>query len=429
MHNKNRIMAVILLGMFILAALNVFAIPSATQIRVNLISQEPDPANPGDVLDLRFKVENMGSEPTGDIEFEILPDYPLSVYSGDSLKEIGSLQGYQTDDEGIIVLYKLKVDEDAAEGEALIDVRYKAKEVSSSDWVYVKDIPIRVRTRDIVIAIESITSSPDPMPPGQESEVSFKLKNYADSLVRDLKVKLDVSGEDVPFAPVKSTTEKSIYQLGARQETTFVFNLVAVPDADGGLYKIPLTLSYTDETGASYSKEDILSLKVASSPDILATVDSTDIYSKNKAGEVVIKLVNRGLTELKLLTAMLESSDDFEVLSQEEVYIGNIDSDDYETVEFTVNIDSKEDVVTLPLKLSYMDSTNKKFDQTKEVTLRMFSASDAQKAGLVEKQGIGFGIIILIVAGGLGFYWWRKRKKKKSAKKQWVRFHNESRLF
>jgi len=419
MYNKTIKSIIAFISVFVLAGIVFAAIPDATQIKATLISQEPDPSNPGDVIDLRFKIGNTGSAASGDIVFEIIPEYPFSVYRGSAQQNIGSLQGYQKDDEGVILLYKIKVDESAVEGEETIDLRYRAADDTvNPSWVYLEDFPVRIRTRDIVVSITSITSSPDPIPPGTDSEVSFKVKNNADSLVRDLKIRLDMNDETVPFAPTQSTTERSLYQLGAKEEVTFIFNLIAEPNADGGVYKIPLTISYSDETGASYSKEDILSLKVASSPDILATVDSTDIYSKKKSGEAVIKLVNRGLTEIKLLTAKLESNDDFEVLSQEEVYVGNIDSDDYETVDFTLDIKSKEAVVSLPLELSYRDSTNKEFKQEKIVYLRMFSASDAEKAGLVEQKSTGVTIMFLIVAVGLGIYFWRRRKKKKAAKKQ-----------
>ncbi|GAF94025.1 unnamed protein product, partial [marine sediment metagenome] len=146
--------------------------------------------------------------------------------------------------------------------------------------------------------------------------------------------------------------------------------------------------------------------------------DSTEVYSKKKSGEVTIKIVNRGLTNIKLLTAKLESNKAFEVLSQEEVYIGNIDSDDYETVEFTLDIKSREEVVTLPIELIYMDATNKEFKQTKDIELRVFSKSEAQKAGMVEKSSVGYTIMFLIVVVGLGIYFWRRRKKKKAQKKE-----------
>ncbi|MBW2966485.1 COG1361 S-layer family protein [Candidatus Woesearchaeota archaeon] len=415
--NKNKIL---LISIFILSLClqTAYAINTVegSKIEVSLISQEPDPVNPGEIVDLRFKIENLGSAPTGNLIFEILPQYPFSIYKGSPQQKISSLQGVQRDNEGAIILYKIKVDEDAVEREETIDIRYR-EEKHGSPWILIEDFPIRIRTRDIVVSIESITSSPDPISPGKEALVSFKIKNNADSLIRDLKIKLDLSGTEIPFAPVKSTAEKQIYQLSAKKDIDLKFYLMAEPDAEGGVYKIPINISYSDETGTSYSKADIISLKIASTPNLLATIDSTKIYSKNKAGEVVIKIVNRGLTNIKLLTAKLDISNDFEVLSQSEVYIGNIDSDDYETVEFTIDIKSKKEVINLPLELTYMDSTNKEFTQTKSITLRMFSESDAQKAGMVEKKSIGYTILILIVAIGLVIYFWRRRKKKRAQKK------------
>ena len=387
-----------------------------SNVQVTLISQEPDPVNPGEVVNLRFKIQNLGSSPTGDLIFEIIPEYPFSMYKGTAQQKVSSLQALQRDNEGVILLYKIKVDEKAVEREETIDIRYR--NTGSATWTYVEDFPIRIRTRDIVISVESISSFPSPIPPGDDASVNLKLKNNADSLVRDLKVQLDTSATTVPFAPVKSTTEKSLYQLDARKETTFTFNLIAEPDADGGVYKIPITITYADETGTTYSTTDVISLKIASIPDLLTTIDSTNIYSKQKSGEVTIKIVNRGLTNIKLLTAKLESNKEFEVLSQEEVYIGNIDSDDYETVDFKLDIKSKNELIVLPLELTYRDATNKEFDQTEKVELRVLSQSDAQKAGMVEKKSIGFTIIVLIVAVGLGIYFWRRRKKKLEQKKK-----------
>jgi len=413
----------ILIGIFVFAVILIqaaYAINTVegSNIKVTLINQEPDPVNPGEIVNLRLRIENYGSSKTGDLIFEIVPEYPFSMYKGSSVRNIGSLESLQRDNQGVILLYKLKVDEDAVEREETIDIRYKEESDLSNRWIYVEDFPVRIRTRDIVISVESIISTPDPIPPGKEAVVALKIKNNADSLVRDIVVKIDTTSTSVPFAPIKSTTEKNLYQLDANEETTVRFNLIVEPNADGDVYKIPLNISYADETGTSYTKDDVISLKVASTPDILAIIDSTEVYSKKKSGEVVIRIVNRGLTNIKLLTAKLESNDDFEVLSQEEVYIGNIDSDDYETVEFTLDMKSKEEVITLPLELIYMGATNKDFKQTKDIELRMFSKSDAQKAGMVEKSSIGLTIMFLIVVIGLGIYFWRRRKKKKAQKKQ-----------
>lgn len=414
MKSNKKIMLGLISMMLILATISVAQalIADGTNLEVSLINQDPDPANPGEVIDLRFKVGNEGTSPTDTIYFEFLEDYPFSVYDGKIQQNIGSLQGWQKDEEGVIVLYKIKIDENAVQGTFYIDIRYKSGIYGS--WTIIRDFPIRIRTRDIVLSIEDIKSTPDPIPPGSEFELSFLLKNNADSLVRDVTVKLGVSGTTIPIAPSSSTSEKQIYQINARNSQNMRFNLIALPDADGGVYKIPINISYTDETGEAYSKNDVISIKISSSPDLLITIDSSQIYGNVKSGEVVIKITNRGLTNIKLLSTKLLESKDFEITSEPEVYVGNIDSDDYETVDYKLNVKSYGKIVNLPLEISYKDSTNKEFSQKIGLVLRADSPSKAQTT----VKGIINGIITIIVIVAVGLLIYKLYKRIKRRKKR-----------
>src|SRR3989338_3713608 len=84
----NRII-IISLCILILFAVSVNAAAQSTQkpartsqIEVTLINQEPDPAEPGNYVDARFKLDNNGSEEARNVEVEILPEYPFSLDSG-----------------------------------------------------------------------------------------------------------------------------------------------------------------------------------------------------------------------------------------------------------------------------------------------------------------------------------------------------------
>lgn len=384
--------------------------PSSSKIQISMVSQEPDPANPGDVIDVRFKIENLGGESTDDILLELVEAYPLSIYSGSAQKNIGSLQSRQEGEDAMIVLYRIKVDENAVEGEEEIDIRYTEDTGFSRSWVTFRDFPIRIRSRDLVVSAE-VSSSPDPIPPGEEAVVTLTIKNDADSLIRDLKVKLDTSEEDVPFAPIKSTTQQSTYILDSGESAAMDFNIIATPESDGGVYKIPLSISYTDATGTEYVKEDVIGLRIGSSPDILATIDTVDSCKDLSLCTVTIKIVNRGLTNIKLLSTKLESNGVYEVISEPEVYIGNIDSDDYESVDYKIKVLSSEKSINLPLVLDYRDSTNKKYEETKQV---IFHAENLKLThGQQESSPLGYVIIVAIVAVGLVIYFWRRKKKKK----------------
>jgi len=408
MNKKTKLSITVISIMLILASMAYGAVVAdSPRLQVSLISQEPDPAEPGEVIDLRFKVENDGGGVAEDILFEFVEEYPLSVYSGEAQQEIGSLYALQKGEEGIIVLYKIKVDEDAVEKTYYQDIKYNV----NGQWRTVESFPIRVRTRDLVLSVESIETTPSEVAPGKESELSLTLRNNADSLIKDVKVNLDLSDDDTPFAPSTSISEKQIAQINSKTAKIMKFDIVALPDAEGGIYKVPIEITYTDETGTSYSKEDIISLKVSSTPDLLFTIDSSEINAKKKQGEVVVKITNRGLTNIKLLSASIEESEGFEIMSEPEVYVGNIDSDDYETVEYELKIKTYEKTIELPIEVNYRDSTNKQHKQSVNLELKTYSK------GIVSTiiSGIINVVIILAIIVGMvfAFKWFLKKRKKK----------------
>jgi len=49
-------------------------------------------------------------------------------------------------------------------------------------------------------------------------------------------------------------------QLGSKETAKIKFNLIADPDAEANIYKVPLKIEYSDELGANYSKNLIVGL-------------------------------------------------------------------------------------------------------------------------------------------------------------------------
>jgi len=107
----------VLLAISVNAAAQTTQRPSSIQdIAVNLISQKPDPAEPGKYVDVRFKFDNNGTGEARDVEAEIIIEYPFSLDPGrNAIKKLGTLQSRQKGDVGVIAKYKLRVDENAVE--------------------------------------------------------------------------------------------------------------------------------------------------------------------------------------------------------------------------------------------------------------------------------------------------------------------------
>lgn len=381
------------------------------RINITIVNQEPDPVEPGDYVTVRFKFENKGSANAEDVTVELLPEYPFSLYSDEAVKKIGSIYGKQIGDMGVIVKYRIRVDKDAVEGENELELRYR---IEDKPWTKPEPFLIDVQTHDAILSISSVLSGKDMIRPGEASNLIIDFKNIADSLIKDVKVRLDFGG--VPFAPIGSTNEKTIKKLDAGEDVKLNFKIMAEADAESKVYKIPLFFDYQDELGNKYFKNSTIGLVVGDIPDLSVTIDSSGIYTSGKSGDIVIKFVNKGVTDIKFLNVKLRHTNDYKIVSSDEVYIGNIDSDDYETAEFTVFVGkTKEKEVTLPISIEYKDANNEDYAEDIALYLKLYSAAEAKRFGLVKGSAAkGILIIIVIVVGGFfGYKKWRRRKKAK----------------
>jgi len=417
---KGKIIFGILILSLVLGSLSVFGATSTTvgrtqlyfyNINVTMINHDPDPAEAGRYVTVRFKIENTGAENAKDIVVELLPKYPFSLDPGESaVKHIGSVRSRQLGDTGVITDYRLKVDENALEGENEIELRYK---INNGAWIKLEPFDINIEPHDILLSVVSV-DAPDMIKPGEVGKVDINLKNLALSFIKEIKVKLDL--DSVPFATVGSTNRKIIKQMGADSNDTVSFNLMAEPDADSNLYKVPVEIEFLDRLGTKYSKNETVGLIVGAEPDLSIIIDSSQIYSSRGSGEVVVKFTNKGVTDIKFLNVVLGEGK-YRISSTKEVYVGNIDSDDYETADFELALEKvKGEEVILPLLIEYKDANNNEYSKKVDLPLKLYSASEAKSIGL-KKGNSKVGIFIVIIIVVVGFFFYRRWKKKKDGKK------------
>lgn len=417
MRNKKIVFWVYLVCVLI-GSLNVFGATLTTSgrtmlyfynINVTMINHEPDPAEAGRYVIVRFKIENTGGETAQDVVIELLPKYPFSLDPGESaIKYIGSIRSRQVGDTGVITDYRLKVDENALEGDNEIKLKYKVKD---NAWVTLEPFYINIRPHDIILSIVSV-NAPKMIKPGKMGKVDINLKNLALTFIKEIKIKLNLDG--VPFATMDSTNRKIVKQMEAGSGATVSFNLMAEPDADSKLYKVPIEIEFYDRLGTRYNKNETVGLIVGAEPDLSVVLESSEIYSSGGIGEVIVKFVNKGVTDIKFLSVILGEGD-YKTISPKEVYVGNIDSDDYETADFKIalkKVKSKE--VILLLLIEYKDANNNEYSKEVELPLKIYSASEAKAIGLKKGSSkVGIFIVIIIVVLGIFIYMrWKKKGKK-----------------
>ena len=120
---------------------------------------------------------------------------------------------------------------------------------------------------------------------------------------------------------------------------------------------------------------------VGERPDLVVNLDSTDLNTAGKKGTATLRFVNKGTNNIKFAYVTLEESEQYEILSAANTYIGKIDSDDYETIDFDLYIGQDETEVSLPVTIEYKDANNKDYKEEIKVALPIYTAAEAKKYG------------------------------------------------
>jgi len=131
-----------------LLAVPALAEVKGTQINVKLVNQNPDPVEPGDDVELRFRLDNNLSASVDSLEVELLPKYPFTI-SEEAIKNIGSLDASQKGIDAVVVKYRVSVDNNADEGDHDIFFQYR---VGNRGWI---------RAGPFKISVESVEAMAD----------------------------------------------------------------------------------------------------------------------------------------------------------------------------------------------------------------------------------------------------------------------------
>jgi hypothetical protein len=262
------------------------------------------------------------------------------------------------------------------------------------------------------LVVDSVIMDSSGTSPGEEMHIEIGLRNNGDEDVEDVSVFLDL--KDVPFAPFDSSSEFGIDKIKEDKLKFAEFDLIALNDANSQTYKIPVQISYNDE-GEIKIKNSLISIDVHSEP-VLGVSLEEGLLLKGNNNEVAIKIINKGLSDIKFLEVEIEDSNKFELISPNNIYVGDLDSDDFDSVNFKVFFDNDvSDKVKFIVNLNYKDSFNNEYEKEFEVKLKVYSRNNAIDVGLIEKSQVSqiITIIIILIVIWFIYRWWRRRRKLK----------------
>lgn len=257
--------------------------------------------------------------------------------------------------------------------------------------------------------IDSVSISPQEVAPGKSVEVKIVLDNNLDDDVSNVDVSLNLAS--VPFAPEK-TTEVFFEEILSDKSKDAIFDLIANSDAESGVYKIPLAISYDTENG-SEKKSTFISITINGKPELSLNADNFLLVGKNK---LTIKITNSGLAKAKFLELNTQSGTGYNLISASKVYIGDLNSDDFDT--FSLDIYAKNSgTIMVPVEMKYRDFANNDYTKDFDVPVRVYSQDEALKLGLVQKSntGVYIGLAVLVIILYIVYSRLRKWQRKKKA--------------
>lgn len=389
----------ILLGALLFSVFLMPLIAASPNLEITGMNTSPSLIDTDSTFKLFFDVKNSGTTVANGVLCKIELRYGFSIYADNLEKSIGTL----FPDMSKSISYDIHVNENAVRGSHNIKITCNS---NTGEWAS-RDAIVEVGSKYGTLNIVNVTTEPAIVEPGQKAMLYITLKNMADYLMNEINIKLNFSGVDI--APYGETAEKKISSMSAGSIEKLSFGIITLPKIEGGIYKIPISIDYKDVTTKSYSISNYISVEVGSRPEIDASIESTTLYGSKTIGEITIKLVNRGLTDVKLLNIKLgKSNSDFDILSSESVYVGNLDSDDYETAEFKIKLLTNKKEISLPLTLEFRDSSNNPYSIEKTVALKILTASEAGKS-----NGNTWIIAIVIAVAIVAYLLYKKNHKKK----------------
>ena len=103
------------------------------ELGVSLLNQDPYPAVPGEYVKLVFQVTGVEDSDCGEVVFELVQDYPL-MFDPDESTETTIKAGTFVNDYNsyLMVPYKVRIDENALDGENPIKVKYTSASTLAS---------------------------------------------------------------------------------------------------------------------------------------------------------------------------------------------------------------------------------------------------------------------------------------------------------
>ncbi|MFW6014126.1 MAG: COG1361 S-layer family protein [Nanoarchaeota archaeon] len=405
MKNINKFTIIIFL---VLAFVSFTTLVSATDARdipftrEVLMHQDPDPAEPGETVELRWKVAKEGTDPIKNLTYKLKPEYPFSLHpSFDQVKNVGWWRS-TGEDYHYTLYYELMVDEDADEKTHTVELLKRYEDNHS--W-RTKEYDIRVGEKEKVnLQRGNIRSDPKQLKSDIEDiELDIEIQNIGKKDAEN--VKMTLAPPEGFGASYTHSQETFLGRIPAGESKTGSLYFDIDEDLASGFYGTNLTLHYKESNEDEYKEKHFpvdLLLKAKPEFDILSAEPGE--FNAGDKGELSLRIKNTGDKKAESITvnAFKDVTQPFDFQEKSD-FIGTLDPGEEGEAVLTFDIDpdaqTKKHIIELEIRGIDGDEVIVEQKQTR------IKINEREKIDLTHEHIIGIiAVIAAIILISLGIY-------------------------
>ncbi len=267
--------------------------------------------------------------------------------------------------------------------------------------------------------VKILLNNYDPLPaePDNNLRVWISVQNQGNEQLENAYVKVNPEYPFILLPGAKLTKETGIISPG--ESKILDYKLFVSKNTNEGDYDLEFIVCKDEKCTKEVKKTTLtINVKTGGTPKIRLGIEEAEAIGFNQKEKITLNIVNRGQLDTKFLTVTLRETDDFIILSPAEIYVGELESDDFETAIYDIYFKGPENPeqeqtkeINLPLTVEYSDENNKDYFESETLTLRVYSQDDLLKYGLIQPKPNYTLYVIAAALVILGFIAYRITKK------------------
>ncbi len=383
---------------------------TGSKVQMNFMYQDPDPAEAGKYIDLRWQIVNTMGGTTENLRFRLEAGYPFLFEAGDTPdKYIGTSAGTNDNEVYYVLHYKLKVADNALKGTYNVTLGWTTGE----GWTK-KEFPVYIDPKKPDFVVGALVTSPEKLTADtDEAKLSVNIDNIGKGNAENVKVKLLLPEGFKPSYSYSDEDSLGIIEKGGSKEATFYVDIDE--NVSEGEHDAKLNITYRDENDENnqYRTKTLdLALPIKPAPRLVveSVAATPEKIIPGSNADILIKVRNAGNEKAQSVSLRVfkDSSQPFE-FSEKSDFIGKLESGESGDAVIRMKVDN-----AAPAKKYLLNVELRGIDQKENVVIfrRTVPLTVAADAGSpLKSMGLLAGAMVVLGAIGAVYYMKNGRKK------------------